>query len=232
MRDELADMPVHVRDHVGEIFHVAVHLLADRLRVPAGATRHGLKRIVGQDHRVVEEEGAVLFAADELERPVLHEIGTIFAVVEISLDAVELKAGIRKARRAARVLPEAVLVEAELLRQPPILAELPLAGDARGIARAAEVVRKRLRLRVHVSKIDVVPDIVDPGHELHARGRAERLHEAALEAHPARGEAIDIRRAVGGAAVGADALVAEIVDEDQNDIRFRRRSRERNGGGK
>jgi hypothetical protein len=83
-----------------------------------------------------------------------------------------------------------MLVEAELLRQVHVAAELPLAGDARHVASGLEQVAEGGELRVHVSEVDVVPDIVLPGHELHARGCAERLHEAVREARARGGQLV------------------------------------------
>ena len=65
----------------------------------------------------------------------LTSVGTVLAVVKVAFLAVVFEARVRVARRAARVLPQAGFVEPEPLRQLLAAAELPLAGDARGVAR-------------------------------------------------------------------------------------------------
>jgi len=71
---------------------------------------------------------------------------------------------------------------------------------------------------VEVDKTRVVADVIQPGHQLRSGGRAQRLDVAVLEPHSAGGELVEIRRAIRRAAVGRYALIAEIVNQNQNDI--------------
>ncbi len=75
--------------------------------------------------------------------------------------------------------------------------------------------------------VDIVGDAdargVSPGHDRGARRRAHRARGVAVgEAHPLRREAVDVRRLVVPAAVAGDVCPAEIVDEDQDDVRLPR----------
>ena len=82
------------------------------------------------------------------------------------------------------------------------------------------------RLRIEQAEFEVISDIGNPGHQLHAGGSAERLDVAIFKAHAGGGEAVEVRGLVGLAAVGRHAFVAEIVGHDEDDI-----GRARRGGG-
>ena len=134
--------------------------------------------------------------------------------------AVVLEAGILLARRTTRVLPEKRFIETEMLRQILLVTELPFAANACGVARLLEQVRERGRVPIEQTKFDVVSNIVDAGHQLRARGRAERLHMTVLKAHPRRGEPIEVRRLIGFATVRRHGFVPKIIRHDENDIGF------------
>ena len=70
------------------------------------------------------------------------------------------------------MLPKAVLIKPEFFREFKIMAKLPFACYASGIARRLQMVGKGNRLGIHVTKIDVVANIVKPRHQLHPCGRA------------------------------------------------------------
>ena len=133
--DEATDHLVHVSDHVGEVLHVALGQFAGRRRVPFRAVGRRLKRVVREDHRVVEEKRPLAVAGDEIEREVADEFRAVFAFRVVDLLAVEFEAGIRVARGATGLLPEKRFVEAEVLRQAFgfVQLQLPLAGDAGGV---------------------------------------------------------------------------------------------------
>jgi hypothetical protein len=57
------------------------------------------------------------------------------------------------------------------------------------------------------------------GHELRARRRAERLRITALEADSFFREPVEVGRFVRRASIGAETFVAEVVGENEDDIR-------------
>ena len=89
-------------------------------------------------------------------------------VLVIDFLAVDLDAGIGVAVGPAGELPEAVLVEAELVRPLEPTLELPLADDAGGVAGVLEDIAEGRGLRVKQAELDVVGAVVPAGHDLHA----------------------------------------------------------------
>ena len=80
-----------------------------------------------QDHRVVEQEGVLFVAVDEVTSEVAHHIGQIFSIFEIFLLPIDFKPAIRVATWAPRELPQRILIETELSRpsNPPSNCHLP-----------------------------------------------------------------------------------------------------------
>ena len=70
------------------------------------------------------------------------------------------------------MLPKAVFIKPKFFRKVNILAKLPFACYTSGIARWLQMVGKGDRLGIHVTKIDVVANIVKPRHQLHPCRRA------------------------------------------------------------
>lgn len=70
------------------------------------------------------------------------------------------------------------------------------------------------------SKFSIISKIVLSGHDLDARGSAQRLGVAVREPDSGLGEFIKMRRLIGEAAVAAQALVAEVIGHYQNDVGF------------
>ena len=217
--DEPADQLVHVADHVGEVAVILVLVLALDRRVPPVAVRRRLVREVRQDHRVVEQERLVFVPLHEVDREVADQVRPVLAVLVVDRLRLVLEAGVGVARREPRVLPQHVLVEAELLRQLRDPAELPLAADPGLVAGVSEQVAERHLASLELAEADVVAHVVLAGHHLHPRRRAERLHVRVGEARAARRERVQVGRLVAAAAVAGQALVAEVVGEDHDDVR-------------
>ena len=82
-----------------------------------------------------------------------------------------------KADRTTRTvdfeLAEAPFVESEFGDHLPGTSELPFSDDRRGIPGLLCEVGEGVLVVVHVSEVDIVSVVVDPGHELHARRGAE-----------------------------------------------------------
>ena len=165
-RHKAADHFVHVGRHIGEVFHIALRLFALDLRIPVRAVGRGLKRVVREDHRIVEQKRVRAVARDKIEREIVDEFGTVFTLAVVDRLAVELQTGIRITRGTARLLPEKRFIEAEVLRQPLglIQLQLPFTADAGGVARLLEELAERGGLGIEDAKFDVVSDIVDAGH--------------------------------------------------------------------
>src|SRR5690606_23889914 len=109
----------------------------------------------------------------------------VLAALQIDVAAVDFQTGVCIAWRTTIELPEAMLVETKMRRQLQVAAELPFAGDARGVASLPEHLRERRLCWVEMTELRIVAEIVLPGHELHASGRAERLYMAAQSARSA-----------------------------------------------
>ena len=226
--DELADELVRVGHHVWEV--------ADLLRAFLGLGRQVIgtigRRIVGrvrQHHRVIEEERPVLLTRDEVEGVVVDDVGSVFVLLEVDLLPVDFQAWVTVATGTPVQLPEAVLLEAEEGGAFEVVAQLPFPDHAGGVTGVLEEVPERPLLGIEVSEAGVVALVVQAGHQRHARRRAQRLGMDLVEPHAGRGELVHHRGAVTLAAVGRDALIAEVVDQDEHHVRLRRRGEGESG---
>ena len=112
---------------------------------------------------------------------------------------------------------------------PLAVAEMPLAANGGGIAARREKLRDRDLPRQQALRQPrgnrlqrAGADRVAAGHQLGARRHAIALHVEIQEAQPFRGERVDARRrraAQHAAAVAAELAPAEVVGEDQYDVR-------------
>jgi len=209
---------VHESRHVGEVFGAFVEVLADGRWVPVGAVWSGLKRIVGEDHRVVKEERAVLFSGDEIEREVVDELGAVTALRILFFHALLFQARVGVTGWAAGLLPEQGFVKAEVLGGIRFFAELPFAADSGGVTGLFEEVRKGGLAAEQGAEVEVVVEVVATRHELHPGGRAERLRMAVFKAQTVRCEPVEMRGLVRLAAIGGDAFVAKVIGHDEYDI--------------
>ena len=98
--------------------------------------------------------------------------------------------------------------------------KLPLACDCRGISRLLKEVSYRALVGAEDGECCVVSDVGEPRHELDATGRTERLRVAMLKAKALACQSVEVRCPVLPAAVGAEALEADIVSHDENDVRL------------
>ena len=198
--------------------------------------------------------------AHELHRALVDEIGEV-AVAFHGLHPVAqggravvvfVLVVIGVAEELAEILVEAALRGVELVA----VAEMPFAEGARGVAgglqpirngglaeREAEAVDIGLgdpravyaaRLLDHVAKRELKSDALLPaaGHEAGARGRAHGGIGVEIgKLHALGREAIDVGRLDVGRAHAAEVAVAEIIGEDEDDVRFRQARRGRGGRG-
>ena len=173
-----------------------------------------------EDHRVIHEERFAPISPDEIENEVLTHVRSILAFKGLEL-AIHGEAGIRVAIAAAHVRPEAMLVEAEVPGQRGVLgSKLPFPGNAGGVTRPAKDMAESGLRFVERAEVHIVPHVRHASHQLGARRRAIRLGIAVLKAHALARQSVQIRRAIRLAAIGPDALVAEVIGEDDDDVGF------------
>ena len=109
----------------------------------------------------------------------------------------------------------------------------PLVADARGVPGRLEQVPERRLLPEQCAEVEIVADVVPARHQRHPGGRAERLHWHCSRPEPDRGQPVEVRGLVRLAAVRRDALVAEVIGHDEDEVRFRlggQKSRRGRGG--
>ena len=214
--DDLADYFVHVVDHIGKMFRVTlVSLRPLGFGVPVLAVWGWGERAVGQQHRVIGEEGLGFVLLYKVADEVGTNVWPVFSIVIIFWFAIDLNPWIAEAAvvlfsvtcALARVLPEAGLVEAKMLRGVLLISELPFACDAGGVACSLERVGKGFLFSVQQAKLDVVADVEHTGHDLHAARSADRVRKTVGKSHPAGRELIQHRSLVIVTAVGSYAFV-------------------------
>ena len=157
------------------------------------------------------------------------DFGAVLVLAELASLAVDRQQRVPEPPAETIDLPEAMLIETGVAGQGPFSAkplgvvfgteQLPLARNECLVAGCLKTVPDGSLIPVEHGEGRVVPRIGQTGHQLDAAGRAERLRVAVVEPHPAVGHPVDVRRAVLLAAVAAEALVADIVGHDEDDVR-------------
>ena len=97
------------------------------------AVRSGAERIMGKNHGIVSEEGAVLIAFDKIAKVICDHIGPIFSIIVVLWLSVYFHLWVRVTGILivwcscwSGVLPEAGLIKPEVLGGIDLLAQLPL----------------------------------------------------------------------------------------------------------
>lgn len=184
------------------------------------ALEQDVRRVVRQ----VEEKWARLVFLDESLR-VLRQL--ILAL-----------AALGRARLRVRATGDCD-IEALFLRPEPRPAEMPLADARRDVAGLAQHLREReflqrelpfenrlkhfLRRSIGPARQeirDVQPRRIFPREQRRARRRAHGLPIRIREPHPLPCELVEVRRVVIGATVAVEIVDAEIVREDEDDVRL------------
>ena len=216
------------------------------------------RRVVGVREADVEEERLLRLglALDELHRrlgdvaldlpailhgvrPHLLQIAVRFGFPDVRLGRGDGGLGHAGALHAVAIqgaiggLEDADMVLVEALAGRPALlarAEMPLAGDAGGVALALEQLAQRhfaglegIRRAPDDDGAETQPLRIAPGHQRRARRRASRLHQVLRQPQALAGELVDARRrhaADLARAVGADVAVADVVGQHDDDVRF------------
>ena len=176
--DDSPDEFVHVLDHVGEV--LVIHLVAIP-RFPCGAVGRRREGKVRQVLRVIDEERLFTVPVQEIAEIIYAEVRPVVALLVLhTLPDVVLHVGI--CVRIASI--HVVLVEPRPIgRCPAFSFKLPLSGNTRGVARVLHHVAEGELLLRQAAEPRVVAEVVPPGHQRNASGRAERVDEAMREAN-------------------------------------------------
>lgn len=75
------------------------------------------------------------------------------------------------------MLPKTGLLESEMPRGVLLFAQLPLASDAGCVTCRLQLMRKGGLPSIQLAELDVIPNIVLPGHDLGPRRGADRIGE-------------------------------------------------------
>ena len=170
-------------------FGVLLPSRSSLLGIPVRAVGRRLVRAVREHHRIVEEERLVFVPRHEIEREIVDQVGPVLAVGEVALFAVVFEAGVGIARRPARVLPQARTRRSQTAAADPCRGRVATCRRSRWRSRLPSADgRTSSRWGPIRPKLDVVAGVDSPGHELHARRRAQRLHIAMLEPHAGGGQ--------------------------------------------
>ncbi len=128
-------------------------------------------------------------------------------------------------------------VKALVFREEALISQVPLSGEEGRVAGLLQsfgdgdfleselvlVVRPEQFSILGIQSRDPIADVeagrVLSGHDRGTCGRANGMRSVAVrEANAARGQSIDIRRFVEGASVDSDIGIAQIIDEDNNEV--------------
>ena len=238
--DDLANNLVEVGHHGDEVFFAGGLTFGRLVGVVSTGTIADIVRsrnegIVNEDGGIIDEEGLVLIAVDEVTNEVRHDIGSVFFMV-IFLGE-ELPVLLERwtpesfpssfASLLCGHLPEAVFIEARFNRARGILTslgfviepvELPLARDGRFVACVFQKMPEGLLLRIEVTEVSVVPEVVLPGHNLNPGSRADGRGVTMIEANAFGSEGVDVRRFVIFGTIAAETFPAHIVRHDEDDV--------------
>lgn len=173
----------------------------------------------------VEQEGlsGLLLPVEEFECRAFEPVGTvgrIFVMTVVVHHAVGVAVG---AGRTVELLvhielEKAPLVPSQARGHPAVASELPLAEHPGRIAGLPGQLGEVGFVVIHIAEADVVAVVVLTGHQLHARGRTQRLGVHIGEEQAVAGQRIDRVRVVGDAAHAAETFGADVVRQKQHDV--------------
>ena len=115
-----------------------------------------------------------------------------------------------------------------------LIAQMPFAEDARGVAGVAEHLGNGRCLQAHPLALedgvgDAVLELVFAGQQRAARRRAGRADVKIGEAHAFVVKAVQVRRLQHGIAVAGEIAITLVIAEDEDDIRRLGRLKTRHG---
>ena len=187
----------------------------------------------------VDKERLIAFLLDEsncrVGKDVADVAGGFHPLAIVAKRGVEVGAAlVRRIWRVARLRQAATVENQRFLKAPVhgthriIVAQVPLAEDARAIASGGQHFRERRLIGVHERAAekgvgDARAVVVAPGHQAGSRGRANRHNVKVHQRHALRGQAIDTRcmdDRVAGYTEFAETLV---IREHDDNVGLRRR---------
>jgi len=183
----------------------------------------------------VEEERFVLAAVEKRDSLAREGVGQVFLLVRDRLAVADERIVVGLARQVGpRAAEETVVViEAAFVRAQAFLeSDVPFANHAGGVAERLEFLGER-RFGAWQAKVlrrepfragvvlEAVAMLVAPAHQTRARRRADGVRRVAVgEPHAADGDAVNLRRRDVLAAVHANAGVAKVVGQEDDDVRL------------
>ena len=228
--DEPADQVIRVTDHAGELFA--------RRSVFVGRKRRGRDRDVCQDGRVVQQERLVAMPphvvdrviGDDIRPELAGRVGPLAVGGDVGVPVPFLVGRMpRFSFREEAVFVEPVFFQCVLLGRVEQVVDLPFAGDARGIARVPQQAGKRdfpipIEMPAAVDgrvvvRVPARAERVSSG-EQHCPARAaDRRDVEVAELQTAVGKAVNIRCFVFLASVAAKPILADVVQQNEHDVR-------------
>ena len=171
--------------------------------------------------REEQREGRRALALDELDRELVQDVGDVAPVLDVAAVVVE---------RRVHELAVAVVADPGVVARPrhAVVAHVPLA-DVRGLVtqplEVEVIVRQPMTHRVARDVVDdAVAARVLAGDDRRAVRRADRRGvERALEQRALGGEPVDVRRLHVRVAARAELVVAQVVDQNDQEIGLHRR---------
>ena len=112
-----------------------------------------------------------------------------------------------------------MVVEAEVPDALEPAEELPLAGDRGCVSGVAQDVAKGDGFRIEEAEFDVIPVVVDAGHDLDAGRGADWLRVGVVESDPAGRQGIEVRCLVLSGPVARQVLDPDVIGHDHDDVR-------------
>ena len=190
-----------------------------RVRREVGEERRFRRVFLGNPLRRLRKKNIRAVALGFLEHAVVENRGIKIFVAR------------RVATTALVTLPDAARAVDEHLVEPALIglirrfiAEMPLAENARRVARGFQHLRDRRGLQRHALAFenrvrDAVAKLVPARHQRRARRRARRADVEIREAHGLRVKAINVRRFDERVAVTGEIAVALIIGHHEHDVR-------------
>ena len=186
--------------------------------------------------REIEKERLLAMAANEFH--CFFGIASSHPVLSISIEQIHdlfisqqrdhrLASGCGGLVHVVRIGNAEVMVEPVARRQKRwLIPEVPFADAHRGVTLILQKFRNGMFLGVDSMTTCGKEDTRDRNshaiaarHDLSSRNRTDRSRIETGQFHPFTGHAVQIRSAVFCGAIGADVPIAQIVDENQHDVR-------------
>ncbi len=140
-----------------------------------------------QDHWVIQQERLVTVPLDKVDCILGRYIGAITGR-GVFLLAVDIEPRRWIATGSTQHVPQAILIEAKVVRQRRVGTQLPLANDTRCITSIAQDVAESGFRFGQQAKLGIVTHVVFACHQLDSRWRANWLRVAMLESHAFAGQ--------------------------------------------